>query len=97
MTAVDQAALIDRILAAATLAEKVGMMSGHGFFAAYKADGGVWAARPYRAGSTGSAFPPSGSPTGRAASRGATRRAFPARWRGARPSTPTSNSALARR
>jgi len=50
MTAVDQAALIDRILAAATLAEKVGMMSGHGFFAAYKADGGVWAARPYRAG-----------------------------------------------
>jgi len=50
MTTVNQAALIDRILAAATLAEKVGMMSGHGFFAAYKADGGVWAARPYRAG-----------------------------------------------
>jgi len=46
----DQAALIDRILAEATLAEKVGMMSGRGFFAAYKADRGLWGARPYRAG-----------------------------------------------
>ena len=50
MTAAEQAALIDSILAEATLAEKVGMMSGRGFFAGYKADGGVWAARPYRAG-----------------------------------------------
>jgi beta-glucosidase len=50
MTPVEQAALIDRILAEATLAEKIGMMSGRGFFAAYKADGGVWGARPYRAG-----------------------------------------------
>ena len=50
MTAAEQAALVDRILAEATLAEKVGMMSGRGFFAAYKADGGVWGARPYRAG-----------------------------------------------
>lgn len=44
------AARIDAILAEATLAEKVGMMSGQGFFAAIKADGGVWGARPYRAG-----------------------------------------------
>lgn len=41
---------VEAILAAATLAEKVGMMSGKGFFAAFKADQGVWAARPYRAG-----------------------------------------------
>ena len=41
---------IDAILAEATLAEKVGMMSGKGFFAAIKEDAGVWAARPYRAG-----------------------------------------------
>ncbi len=37
-------------LAAATLEEKVGMMSGRGFFAAFGEDGGVWGARPYRAG-----------------------------------------------
>lgn len=43
-------ALVARILAEATLAEKVGMMSGRGFFKAWKADGGVWGARPYRAG-----------------------------------------------
>ena len=42
---------IDQILAQATLAEKVGMMSGRGFFKAYREDGGVWGARPYRAGS----------------------------------------------
>jgi beta-glucosidase len=41
---------IDAILAEATLDEKIGMMSGKGFFAAYKEDGGLWAARPYRAG-----------------------------------------------
>ncbi len=41
----------DQLLADATLAEKVGMMSGKGFFAAYAEDGGVWGARPYRAGS----------------------------------------------
>ena len=41
----------DELLAEATLAEKVGMMSGKGFFAAYAEDGGVWGARPYRAGS----------------------------------------------
>lgn len=44
------AARIDAVLAQATLAEKIGMMSGRGFFAAIKADGGVWGARPYRAG-----------------------------------------------
>lgn len=41
---------IDAILADATLAEKVAMMSGRGFFAAFKEDEGVWGARPYRAG-----------------------------------------------
>jgi beta-glucosidase len=41
----------DETLADATLAEKVGMMSGEGFFAAYAEDGGIWGARPYRAGS----------------------------------------------
>lgn len=41
----------DELLADATLAEKVGMMSGKGFFAAYAEDGGLWGARPYRAGS----------------------------------------------
>jgi beta-glucosidase len=45
------AARIDTIIASATLAEKVGMMSGKGFFAAYREDGGVWGSRPYRAGS----------------------------------------------
>ncbi|WP_439547046.1 beta-glucosidase [Sandarakinorhabdus sp.] len=41
---------VDRILAEATLAEKVAMMSGKGFFKAFAADGRIWAARPYRAG-----------------------------------------------
>ncbi len=50
MTAADIAATVDAILAEATLAEKVGMMSGKGFFKAYKDDGGRWGARPYRAG-----------------------------------------------
>ncbi len=44
------AVLVDEILVAATLAEKVGMMSGKGFFKAIRDDGGVWGARPYRAG-----------------------------------------------
>jgi beta-glucosidase len=44
------AATIGAVLADATLEEKVGMMSGAGFFAAYMADNKVWAARPYRAG-----------------------------------------------
>lgn len=41
----------DAMIADASLAEKVGMMSGKGFFAAYAEDLGVWGARPYRAGS----------------------------------------------
>ncbi|WP_310496431.1 glycoside hydrolase family 3 C-terminal domain-containing protein [Sandarakinorhabdus sp.] len=44
------AARVDAVLAQASLTEKIGMMSGQGFFAAYKEDGGLWAARPYRAG-----------------------------------------------
>jgi hypothetical protein len=43
-------ARIDAVMTAATLAEKVGMMSGQGFFKAIREDGGVWGARPYRAG-----------------------------------------------
>jgi beta-glucosidase len=42
--------VIDAVLAEATLAEKVGMLSGKGFFKAFVEDGRVWAARPYRAG-----------------------------------------------
>ena len=48
--AAEIAAQIDAILAEATLSEKVGMMSGKGFFAAFREDKGHWAARPYRAG-----------------------------------------------
>ncbi len=43
-------ACVAEIMARATLAEKVGMMSGKGFFAAFVADDRRWAARPYRAG-----------------------------------------------
>jgi beta-glucosidase len=50
MTEVEIGATIKTILAEATLAEKVGMMSGAGFFKAYVEDNKVWAARPYRAG-----------------------------------------------
>jgi beta-glucosidase len=50
MNPVEIEAQIEAVLAEATLDEKIGMMSGKGFFAAYKEDGGVWAARPYRAG-----------------------------------------------
>ncbi|MEK6638069.1 MAG: glycoside hydrolase family 3 C-terminal domain-containing protein [Pseudomonadota bacterium] len=46
----DIADTITEILANATLAEKVAMMSGRGFYKAYVEDGRVWAARPYRAG-----------------------------------------------
>lgn len=42
--------LITEILAAATLEEKVGMMSGRGFFEAMARTRGVWGAVPYRAG-----------------------------------------------
>ncbi len=42
--------LVSAILSAATLEEKVGMMSGRGFFKAMKEDKMRWGARPYRAG-----------------------------------------------
>lgn len=42
--------LVTTILEAATLEEKVAMMSGRGFFDAMKEDGMRWGARPYRAG-----------------------------------------------
>ncbi|GAO79403.1 beta-glucosidase [Sphingopyxis sp. C-1] len=42
---------IDAIMAQATLAEKVGMLSGRGFFQEFMADDRLWGARPYRAGS----------------------------------------------
>jgi beta-glucosidase len=42
--------LVDAVLAEATLAEKIGMMSGQGFFKAYVASGSRWGGDPYRAG-----------------------------------------------
>ena len=50
MTEAEIAAVITAILVEATLEEKVGMMSGTGFFKAYMEDNKIWAARPYRAG-----------------------------------------------
>ena len=50
MTAAEIGTTVAAILTAATLTEKVGMMSGKGFFAAFVEDKRVWAARPYRAG-----------------------------------------------
>lgn len=50
MTPEEIEAAIDGVIAAATLAEKVGMMSGHGFFKAFKASGRRWGGDPYRAG-----------------------------------------------
>lgn len=50
MTATEIDAGVTAILSEASLAEKIGMMSGKGFFAAFAEDGGLWAARPYRAG-----------------------------------------------
>ena len=41
---------ISAVLVEATLDEKVGMMSGAGFFKAYMEDNKVWGSRPYRAG-----------------------------------------------
>ncbi len=50
MTAADIKGAILAFLTEASLAEKVEMMSGRGFYKAYVEDGRVWAARPYRAG-----------------------------------------------
>jgi beta-glucosidase len=44
-------ARVTAILAEATPAEKVAMLSGKGFFAQFKASGKLWGAEPYRAGS----------------------------------------------
>lgn len=44
-------ARVEEILRAATLEEKVAMMSGRGFFEQFKASGRQWGAEPYRAGS----------------------------------------------
>ena len=49
LTPEEQITRIDAVLAEATLAEKVGMMSGRGFFESYR-KGRVWEAEPYRAG-----------------------------------------------
>ena len=46
----DIAQTIGAILDAATLSEKVAMLSGRGFYKGYLEDNRVWAARPYRAG-----------------------------------------------
>ena len=50
MSPSDIADTVNSIITDATLAEKVEMMSGHGFFAAFREDGGRFGARPYRAG-----------------------------------------------
>jgi beta-glucosidase len=50
MTAAEIQTTIDAILSEATLEEKVGMMSGQGFFKAMKEDDRRWCSRPYRAG-----------------------------------------------
>jgi beta-glucosidase len=47
----DIAARVEAILSAASLEEKVGMMSGKGFFKQFAASGRLWGAEPYRAGS----------------------------------------------
>ncbi len=50
MSAADIQTTITAILAEATLEEKVGMMSGQGFFQAMREDDRRWCSRPYRAG-----------------------------------------------
>ena len=50
LSSAEQAQRIEAILNEATLAEKVGMMSGTGFFALYRDSGKVWGAHAYRAG-----------------------------------------------
>jgi beta-glucosidase len=50
MTEAEIEAAIDTVLAQATLAEMVGMMSGRGFFEQFKTSGRRWGAAPYRAG-----------------------------------------------
>ncbi len=50
MSAAEIQTTIDAILTEATLEEKVGMMSGQGFFQAMREDDRRWCSRPYRAG-----------------------------------------------
>ena len=50
MSATEIAETVSDIVEAATLEEKVAAMSGHGFFKAFREDGGRFGARPYRAG-----------------------------------------------
>jgi beta-glucosidase len=50
MTELEIQETITAVLAEVTLEEKVAMMSGKGFFAAYMEDNRLWGARPYRAG-----------------------------------------------
>lgn len=50
MTEAEIAQQVTRVLAAATLEEKVAMMSGHGFFQQFAESAGRWGAHPYRAG-----------------------------------------------
>jgi beta-glucosidase len=67
------AARVDTIIASATLEEKVGMMSGKGFFKQFAESGRLWGAEPYRAGSMCLRFI---LQTGHAAWREASRHAF---------------------
>ena len=85
MSAAEIADTVDTILRQATLEEKVGMMSGKGFFKAFAEDDRVWCARPYRAGGGIERFDVpalyfTDGPSGVA--RGQHRLASPARWRG---------------
>ena len=50
MSAEDITQTVDAILSEATLAEKVGMMSGKGFFKQFAESGRRWGSAPYRAG-----------------------------------------------
>jgi len=50
MSAAEINATVAAIIAEATLEEKVAMMSGRGFFKAYRESGGLWGAVPYQAG-----------------------------------------------
>jgi len=50
MTETEISETVALILTEATLEEKIGMMSGKGFFQAFADDNSLWGARPYRAG-----------------------------------------------
>ncbi len=50
MSATEVDAMVEAVIEAATLEEKVAMMSGHGFYDQYRKSKGEWGAEPYRAG-----------------------------------------------